>query len=61
MTEKDSFSITDVISKPFLQKDVHGAIAMPVYNTAAFEFDTAEEMEDAYSHTTRRRDRDDWR
>ena len=48
MTEKDSFSITDVISKSFLKKDAHGAISMPVYNTAAFEFDTAEEMEEAF-------------
>jgi len=48
MTEKDSFSITDVISKHFPRKDAHGAISMPVYNTAAFEFDTAEEMEEAF-------------
>jgi len=48
MTEKDTYPITDIISKPFPQKDVHGAIAMPIYNTAAFEFDTAEEMEEAF-------------
>ena len=48
MTENEFFSITDVISKPFPRKDIHGAISMPVYSTAAFEFDTAEEMEDAF-------------
>jgi len=48
MTEKGTYSATNVINKHFPQKDVHGAIAMPVYNTAAFEFDTAEEMEDAF-------------
>jgi len=48
MTEKNTYPVTDVISKKFLRKDVHGAISMPVYNTAAFEFDTAEEMEEAF-------------
>jgi len=48
MTDKGIFPVTDVISKPFPRKDAHGAISMPVYNTAAFEFDTAEEMEDAF-------------
>jgi len=48
MTEKDSFSITDIISKQFLKKDAHGAISMPIYSSAAFEFDTAEEMEAAF-------------
>jgi len=48
MTEKETYSSTDVIRKHFPRKDAHGAIAMPVYNTAAFEFDTAEEMEDAF-------------
>ena len=31
-----------------VQKDIHGAIAMPIYSGAAFEFETAEEMEDAF-------------
>ena len=48
MIDKDIFPVTDVISKPFPRKDAHGSISMPVYNTAAFEFDTAEEMEDAF-------------
>jgi len=48
MTEKEHYSTTNIISKQFSRKDVHGAITMPIYNTAAFEFDTAEEMEDAF-------------
>ena len=48
MTDKEIYPVTDVISKQFPRKDAHGAITMPVYNTAAFEFDTAEEMEAAF-------------
>lgn len=48
MTDKETYPATDVIGKQFPRKDVHGAISMPVYSTAAFEFDTAEEMEDAF-------------
>jgi len=47
-TIKKVYSATDVISKPFPRKDAHGAISMPVYNSTAFEFDTAEEMEEAF-------------
>jgi len=45
---EESYPVSAIISQPFSLKDVHGAITMPVYNTAAFEFDTAEEMEDAF-------------
>ena len=48
MTEKKPYPVTDIINKRFSRKDAHGAISMPVYNTAAFEFDTAEEMEEAF-------------
>ena len=48
MANKDKFLQTELIRKAFPQKDVHGSIAMPVYSTAAFEFDTAEAMEDAF-------------
>ena len=48
MTNKNTHPITDILAKSFPQKDVHGSISMPVYITAAFEFDTAEEMEDAF-------------
>jgi O-acetylhomoserine (thiol)-lyase len=44
-TSKD---ITQVLSESFPQKDSYGAISMPVYSSAAFEFDTAEAMEDAF-------------
>lgn len=40
--------VTEVLKKSFPRKDVHGSISMPVYATAAFEFETAEEMEDAF-------------
>jgi O-acetylhomoserine (thiol)-lyase len=48
MTNKAKFPQTEIIRKQFPQKDVHGAISMPVYSSAAFEFNTAEEMEDAF-------------
>lgn len=61
MSQKDSqneqFS-TRVISEKFNKKDVHGAIAMPVYRNAAFEFPDSESIsaafqykEDVASHT----------
>lgn len=48
MTNKENQPITEILAKSFPQKDIHGAISMPVYITAAFEFETAEEMEDAF-------------
>ncbi len=49
---------TRVISKQFSKKDVHGAIIMPVYRNAAFEFPDSESiamafqnMEETPSHT----------
>ena len=48
MTQNETCPITDIISGQFPRKDAHGAISMPVYNSAAFEFDTAEEMEEAF-------------
>ncbi|GHS98225.1 O-acetylhomoserine sulfhydrylase [Bacteroidia bacterium] len=37
-----------ILNRRFQQKDTHGSISMPIYSGAAFEFDTAEEMEDAF-------------
>jgi O-acetylhomoserine (thiol)-lyase len=37
-----------VLNRRFRQRDVHGSIAMPIYSGAAFEFDTAKDMEDAF-------------
>lgn len=39
---------TKAIHTPFLRKDTHGSLRMPVYDTAAFEFDTAEEIQAAF-------------
>ena len=38
----------DILSSKFPKDDVHHAISMPVYNSAAFEFATAEETEAAF-------------
>jgi len=40
---------TIAIDTPFDRKDPYGAISMPVYNTAAYEFDTAQDMTDAFT------------
>lgn len=45
--ENKGFS-TRVIHTEFSKKDAHNALQMPVYSNAAFEFDTAERMEDAF-------------
>ncbi|GHT39899.1 O-acetylhomoserine sulfhydrylase [Bacteroidia bacterium] len=37
-----------ILNQRFPQRDAHGSISMPIYSGAAFEFDTAEEMEDAF-------------
>jgi len=39
---------TRAIHAPFSRKDVHGSLHMPVYDSVSFEFDTAEETEDAF-------------
>ena len=41
-------SVSQILSQRFPSKDAYGAIAMPIYTGAAFEFETAEEMEDAF-------------
>jgi O-acetylhomoserine (thiol)-lyase len=48
MSEEGNCIVTDVLKHPFPKKDAYGAILMPVYANAAFEFDTAEEMEAAF-------------
>ncbi len=42
-------SQTKAIHTPFRLPDAYGAIAMPVYHTAAFEFANAEEMIESFS------------
>lgn len=56
-SRNDKFS-TRVISEKFNKKDVHGAISMPIYRNAAFEFADSESIaaafqykEDVASHT----------
>jgi O-acetylhomoserine (thiol)-lyase len=39
---------TRVIHTEYSKKDSHNALQMPIYSNAAFEFDTAEQMEDAF-------------
>ena len=49
--KKSDFS-TRVLHKPFEKKDAYNSLSMPVYNTAAYEFETAEEMEEAFCGRT---------
>ena len=39
---------TIAINNPFVRPDVYGALAVPVYNNVAFEFEDAAEMADAF-------------
>ncbi|MEN9919615.1 MAG: hypothetical protein RL662_2051, partial [Bacteroidota bacterium] len=45
--EKQGFS-TRIISSAYNRPDAHGAIAMPVYRNAAFEYATAEDIADTF-------------
>jgi O-acetylhomoserine (thiol)-lyase len=38
-----------ILHTPFFKKDAYGALNMPVYQNAAFEFETAEQMELAFT------------
>lgn len=40
---------TIAIDTPFQNKDVYGSLSMPVYHTAAYEFNTAADMADAFT------------
>lgn len=40
------------IHTPYMQPDPYGALSMPVYNCAAYEFESAEAMEAAFSGKT---------
>ena len=41
-----------VLHTPYEKPDAYNALSMPVYNTAAYEFDTAEAMEAAFCGNT---------
>lgn len=45
--EKRSFE-AQLLHVPYNKPDAHNALSMPVYNAVAFEFKTAEEMEEAF-------------
>jgi len=45
---KKSFD-TKILHTPYAKPDAYNSLSMPVYNTAAFEFDSAEDMELAFS------------
>jgi len=49
MMKKDYKKQTLAIDTPFARKDAFGSISMPVYHTAAYEFDTAADMTDAFT------------
>ncbi|BAG83992.1 PLP-dependent transferase [Candidatus Azobacteroides pseudotrichonymphae] len=44
--QKDISSL--ILNRRFQQKDTYNSISMPIYGGVAFEFDNAEEMEDAF-------------
>ena len=50
MTEK--FFNSQILHTEYAKRDVYGSLTMPVYNTAAFEFDSAEAMEAAFKGLT---------
>lgn len=45
---KSSFN-TKLLHAEYQQPDVYNALSMPVYNSAAFEFESAEQMESAFT------------
>jgi O-acetylhomoserine (thiol)-lyase len=48
MDKKSKGFNTKIIHTGYLKKDVHRALQMPIYNSAAFEFDSAEQIEQAF-------------
>ena len=43
---------TQAIHTAFQRPDSYGALSMPVYHTAAYEFDNAADMADAFCGST---------
>ncbi|MDD4971579.1 MAG: PLP-dependent transferase [Paludibacter sp.] len=41
-----------ILNTPYGKQDAYGALSMPIYQSAAFEFATAEDMEDAFKGKT---------
>lgn len=49
MKKKSCFN-TRIISEPYKKADTHGAITMPIYRNAAFEFSNAESIAQAFQN-----------
>jgi O-acetylhomoserine (thiol)-lyase len=49
--EDKSFE-TELLHTPYAKPDAYNALSMPVYNSAAYEFDSAEQMESAFTGKT---------
>jgi len=47
MMRKKKF-ITKILHNPFLKKDAHGALHMPIYENVSFEFETSKDLEEAF-------------
>ena len=47
MNKKEKIA-TAIMNKRFNKEDIHHSISMPIYSSVAFEFETAEEIEDAF-------------
>lgn len=43
---------SDILHAEYIKSDAYGSLTMPVYNTAAFEFESAEAMQAAFSGQT---------
>ncbi len=44
-----NYSNSQLLHLPYVKNDAYNALSMPVYNSAAFEFKTAEDMEAAFA------------
>ena len=40
---------TKALHTPFQKRDAYGALSFPVYNTVAYEFDSAQVMTEAFA------------
>src|SRR5659263_761789 len=52
MKNDDQSWNTKIQHTPYAKPDAYGALSMPVYNSAAYEFETAEQMEETFAGRT---------
>jgi len=52
MNKKEISFTGKLLNTPYGKQDAYGALSMPVYQSAAFEFETAEDMEAAFKGLT---------